>query len=177
MRLPALADDRALHGVGTTLCTHLVPPAALPVQPPGLEVVSGYIGRLRLDLAITSLTCSVTAEDVLVTVRPCSSGGGGSGAGAGAGAPPSLGAGAPAEAPVAGGPATFGIDEGVRLVAAGVETLLQRMNVSVARLSVRVEGAAGIGTAASIMVAAISYGAAPAQADEVGVPWGQDLEQ
>lgn len=83
--------------------------------PPGLEIVSGYIGRLRLDLALTSLTCGLTLEDVLITVRPGRGGGSGGdgagGAGAGAQSTAAVGSG---DAPPSG-PAGFGIDEGVRL--------------------------------------------------------------
>ncbi|KAL4447967.1 hypothetical protein ABPG75_005186 [Micractinium tetrahymenae] len=126
--------------------------------PPGLEVVSGYIGRLRLELAVTSLTCSVALEDVLVTVRPAANPG--SSKGAGAGAAPAPQADAMPAAPAA--PAGFGIDEGVRLVAAGVETLLQRMTVTVTRLSVRAElgPMASGGPAATLSCAQLTYGAA-----------------
>lgn len=128
----------------------------MPAQPPGLDIVSGYIGRLRLELAVTSLTCSVVLEDVLISVRPAGSPGSWKGAGAGAGASPQL------DAAPAAQPSGFGIDEGVRLVAAGLETLLQRMTVTVSRLSVRAElgPAAGSGQAATLSCAQLTYGAA-----------------
>lgn len=117
--------------------------------------MSGYIGRLVLELAVTSLTCAVQLTDVLLTVRP--SGGGGS-----APAPSAAAQDQPAsEGGSAGGAAGlggFGIDDGVRLVAAGVETLLQRMTVSISGLSIRVEVAPG-STAASLSCAQVTYGA------------------
>jgi hypothetical protein len=125
------------------------------LQPLGLEIASGYIGRLVLELAVTSLTCAVQLTDVLLTVRP--SGGGGS-----APAPAAAAQDQPAsEGGSAGGGAGlggFGIDDGVRLVAAGVETLLQRMTVSISGLSVRVEVAPGT-TAASLSCTQVTYGA------------------
>lgn len=137
-------------------------------QPPGLEIVSGYAGRLRLDLAVTSLTCSVALEDVLVTVRPAQQAAAPQQSrGAGASASAAAMAGVPgvadqtAAAAASAAAGMFGIDEGVRLVAAGVETLLQRMTVTVSRLSVRaeLEPAAGPGCAATLSCAQLSYGA------------------
>lgn len=121
--------------------------------------MSGYVGWLRLELAVTSLTCSLALDDVLVTVRPAARPGSGKGAGAGAATVPQADAAPAAAAP----PAGFGIDEGVRLVAAGLETLLQRMTVTVSRLSVRaeLEPAAGRSAAATLSFAQLTYG--PAQ--------------
>lgn len=100
--------------------------------------MSGYIGRLAFDLAVTSLTCTVTLEDVLVTVRPSDH------------AHSNISSACDADPEVSsadllrtsGGSASAsrsGIDDGLRLVAAGVETLLQRMTVTLNRLSVRFE--------------------------------------
>ena len=134
------------------------------MQPPGLDVVSGYIGRLALDLAVTSLTCAVQLEDVLLTVRP---GNGGAGPSANL---DTEGQQVPAEGQegIGSGLAEVGMDDGLRLVAAGVETLLQRMTVTVNRLSVRVEGAAdGSAAAAACMSCAqLTYGLAAARPNQ-----------
>lgn len=154
------ADPLSLSPVSSPPATP-APPLSQSLQPPGLQVVSGYIGRLALSLAVTSLTCAVQLDDVLLTVRPDASGG------AGAPAAPAISADGAADAgpfAVGGGKdgaAGPGIDDGVRLVAAGVETLLQRMTVTLNSLSVRIEGAEGGSSGiASLSCTQISYGAA-----------------
>ncbi len=126
--------------------------------------MSGYVGRLALELAVTSLTCTVQLENVLLTVRPAHRP-------AACVDPVAAGDLAGVEQQEAAGcdaPAAIGLDDGVRVVAAGLETLLQRMTVNVSRLSVRLEGAPGV--VACISCAQADYGtAAPApDPDQVG---------
>lgn len=149
------------------------------LQPPGLEIASAFVGRLALNVAVTSLTCALQLEDVLVTVRPSS---GAPGRQAAPLAPTAhqldvADAGAAGADGAASGLCGPGIDDGVRLVAAGVETLLQRLSVTVTRLTVRVEGqqaAAAEGGSgapvATLSCAQISYSAVPSAPEQTAQP-------
>ena len=158
-----------------------------------MQLVSGYVGRLQLDVAVTTLTCAVRLEDVLLTVRPCPGGGAPTAAPA-ADATAAEGSPLPEPEPAArattGGGLGFGIEDGLRLVTAGVEMLLQRMTVAVDRLSVRVEApaaasatattaaaAAAEGFAAVLSCAQISWGAAEATMGRGSDPKQQHQQQ
>ena len=151
----------------------------LPPQPPGLEFASAFVGRLALSVAVTSLTCSLQLEDVLLVVR--SSSGSASQqvtplapAAQPVDLPDAAAAGMEGGASRVGGP---GIDDGVRLVAAGVETLLQRLSVTVTRLTVRVEGRQAAASedssdaaVATLSCAQVLYGAAPSAPEPEHAP-------
>lgn len=136
------------------------------------------VGRLALSVAVTSLTCALQLEDVLVTVRPSSGTSTAAQLAPLASQPDMADAVSVGPNGAAGGSAGPGIDDGVRLVAAGVETLLQRLSVTVTRLTIRVEGeqaaAAGAGgsggAVATLSCAQICYGAAPGSPEPEAAP-------
>jgi hypothetical protein len=63
--------------------------------------------------------------------------------------------------------AAAGLDDGLRLVTAGVESMLQRMTVTLNRISIRLDGASEGGAPASMSLSCqqLVYGAAPAAQD------------
>ena len=115
------------------------------------EVVAGYVGALSADIPLTSLgsdPVSLRVDEALITVRPraagtlspepspTSSGGGSGGGGApgeGGGGPPKGGGGG-AGSPSAGDLEALGqaaVVDGVRLIAGGIEDVLQRLRIQV----------------------------------------------
>lgn len=106
----------------------LLPASPLPLQ--GLlpfRIVEGYVGSVRLTIPLTALyseSWRVDLEDVFVTVEP---------------APPICRA-TPAQATQAppAEDARSAVGEGVRLIAGGLEAILQRLRATVTRVVVRV---------------------------------------
>eukprot|EP00887_Chlorella_sp_A99_P004811 scaffold4.g4811.t1 len=110
----------------------------------GWEATAGFVGSVHLRLplaALTSLACQVEVEDVLLTLRPC-----GAVEVAADAAPRRDGAGGGAAVHAGQDEGSWGdgqqeatVAEGIRVVAAGLEAMLQRLRVQVSRLVVRLE--------------------------------------
>lgn len=115
------------------------------------EVAAGYVGALSADIPLTSLgsdSVSLRVEEALITVRPRAAGtlnpdpgpasagsdGGGGGAPGEGGAGPPKGGGGGAGSPSAGDLEALGqaaVVDGVRLIAGGIEDVLQRLRIQV----------------------------------------------
>ena len=115
------------------------------------EVAAGYVGALSADIPLTSLgsdPVSLRVEEALITVRPRTSetlnpgpvpastgGDGGAGGTPGeCGGGPPKGVGGGAGSPTAGDLEALGqaaVVDGVRLIAGGIEDVLQRLRIQV----------------------------------------------